>query len=59
MMSFVIQSAKETAAEHGCTLNEALLAELVEVLLFVLATKDGEPIADVLDGIAADISQLR
>lgn len=58
-MSFVIANAKETATKHGCSLNEALLAELVEVLLFVLANKDGEPIADVLDGIAADISQLR
>lgn len=53
-MSFVIQSAKVTAAEHGCSLNEALLAELVEVIWCVLATKDGEPIADVLDRISTD-----
>lgn len=58
-MSFVIQNAKETAAEHGCSLNEALLAELVEVLWCVLSTKDGESIADVLDRISIDTAQIR
>lgn len=59
MMSSVIDNAKVTAKKHSCSLNEALLAELVEVLWCVFTTKNGEPIADVLDGITADLSQLR
>lgn len=58
-MSFILENAKKTASTEGCTLIEALMAELVEVLWCVFTTKNSEPIADVLDGIAADVSQLR